>query len=491
MIVAIIVLLTISGVVTFIAAAGKNAEQTSAGQVFGGATLAVFTIMMMLAVLGWNDQSMYYGVLKAGPISSLGTLIMGLIGLLVTGGVMSNPEKYQSGIGEFFGFIIFTILGGVLMVSTNNLIVLYIGIELSSYSTYIMVGYYRDDRFSNEAASKYFLLGAVASAFLLFGMSLVYAAATSSGIVNLNYEEIGRALAGVAGSPVSSFPLVWLGLAMMLVGFGFKLALVPFHSWTPDAYQGAPSMVAGLLSVGPKAGVVIALSSLLTSTFVIQPALLEGWKNAFMWLSILSMTVGNLQALQQTNIKRMLGYSSIAQLGYIVIGVAVGSSAGTAALILYITGYAITNIGAFLLVSSLRDAGVGEEISDYAGLVKRSPTAGILMAGFFMGLAGVPLLAGFLGKFLLFKSAVDASLVPLAIVAVLNTVPAYYYYFRVIINSVLLEPKDTRAIELNPTAVAVLSFALLGVVFLGVYPTPVLDLINSAVKTMPLFTASR
>ena len=154
-------------------------------------------------------------------------------------------------------------------------------------------------------------------------------------------------------------------------------------------------------------------------------------------------------------------------------------------------GYAITNIGAFLLVSSLRDAGVGEEISDYAGLVKRSPLAGILMAGFFMGLAGVPLLAGFLGKFLLFKSAVDASLVPLAIVAVLNTVPAYYYYFRVIINSVLLEPKDSSAIELNPTAVAVLSFALLGVVFLGVYPTPVLDLIDSAVKTMPLFTASR
>ena len=496
MIVAIIVLLTISGIVTFIAAAGKNAEQPNSGQVFGGATLAVFTIMIMLAVLGWNENTEYYGVLKGGALTSLGTVIMGMIGLLVTGGVMANPDKYRAGVGEFFGFIIFTIFGGVLMVSTSNLIVLYLGIELSSYSTYIMVGYYRDDRYSNEAASKYFLLGAVASAFLLFGMSLVYAAAASSGtgvgaLTGLNYDLVGVALNGAFASGVSSYPLVWLGLAAMLVGFGFKLALVPFHSWTPDAYQGAPSMVAALLSVGPKAGVVIALSSLLTSSFATQPALLEGWKNAFMWLSILSMTIGNLQALQQTNVKRMLGYSSIAQLGYIVIGVAVGSSAGTSALILYVTGYAITNIGAFMLIASLRDAGVGEEISDYAGLVKRSPLAGILMAGFFMGLAGVPLLAGFLGKFLLFKSAVDASLVPLAIIAVLNTVPAYYYYFRVIINTILLEPKDTRAVELNPTAVAVLSFALMGVVFLGIYPTPVLDLINTAVKTMPLFAASR
>jgi NADH:ubiquinone oxidoreductase subunit 2 (subunit N) len=499
MLFATLIFLTVSGIIVFIAASGSNAARPGYGAVFGGVSLTVFAIAGLMAVIGWNDTGTYYGVLKGGPLAALAAVILCGIGALVSAGVMTNPDKYRTGPGEFFGFVIFTVVGGILMVSSSNLLVLYLGIELSSYCTYILVGYYRDDRYSNEAASKYFMLGAVASAFLLFGMSFVYGgsgvnlvgtpAGGPQGVQpgSLEYGVIGSQLAAQFQSGAIN-NLIWPGLAMILVGFGFKLALVPFHSWTPDAYQGAPTMVAALVSSAPKVAFIIALSSLLTTAFGVPPVA-SAWQNALIWLAILSMTIGNLQALQQRNIKRLLGYSSIAQLGYIAIGVAAGTSAGIAALILYIIGYAITNIGAFTTISALREAGIGEEVEDYAGLVRRSPMAAVLLTGFFMSLAGVPLLAGFLGKVLVFKSAVDVGLIVLAIVAVLNTVVAYFYYFRVIIQATLAEPRDPRPIELNPTALVVLSVALVVVVLLGVYPTPVLNAINAAVEVLPKIAA--
>ncbi len=485
MIFAALVFLTISGMALFIAATFKGAEEKGAGQIFGGASLAVYGIAALFAAMAWNDTTLHYGVIKSGGLASLGTIIMCGIGALTVAGAMANPEKYKAGVGEFFGFIAFVVLGGAIMVSTNHLLVLLLGIELSSYATYILVGYYRDDRFSNEAASKYFLLGAVASGFLIFGMSLVYA---SVAFVNgsLSYADIGSTLAGLVGQTTGLPALIYPGLAMLLVGFGFKLALAPFHSWTPDAYQGAPTMVAAILSVGPKAAVVIALSSLLGTAFPINE-LSVAWKNAIAVLAILSMTLGNLMALQQTNIKRLLGFSSIAQLGYVVIGVATGTLEGTSAVILYVVGYAITNIGAFTLVATLREAGVGENIEDIAGLVKRNPFAAVMLTGFFMGLAGVPLLAGFLGKLLLFKSAIDGSMLALAIIAALNVVPSYYYYFRIIISAIFSEPKDSSTFELNPTATTALAFALGGVVLLGIFPTPLLTIITEAVRVLPLF----
>jgi NADH-quinone oxidoreductase subunit N len=485
MLIAILAFLTISGIITFLAASSHRAENETSGGIFGGITLAVFAITAVLAVLSWTDTSTPYGVLRAGPLAAVGSIIMAGIGLLVTAGVMANPEKYKTGVGEFFGLVIFTVLGGIVMLSSSNLIVLYLGIELSSYSTYILVGYYRDDRFSNEAAAKYFLLGAVASAFLLFGMSLIYGGAGAGGAASsLDYAGIAQTLGAQAATNTIN-PLVWPGLAFLLVGFGFKLALAPFHSWTPDAYQGAPTMVAALLSVGPKAATVIALVSLLQTAFA-APQVLIAWQTALTWLAMISMTVGNLGALQQKNVKRMLGYSSIAQLGYVIMGVVASSSAGTASLILYMAGYALTNIGAFTVVASLRDAGVGEEIEDYAGLIKRSPITAILLVGFFMSLAGVPLFAGFLGKLLVFKSAVDAGLITLTIVAVLNTVIAYYYYFRVIIQATLMEPKTatSSSFELNPNATLALAVALAGVIFLGVFPTGAYNAFETAAKTL-------
>ena len=484
-----LVFLMISAMAMFIAATFESAEKNGAGSIFGGISLAVYGITALLAAAAWNDTTLHYGVIKSGGIASLGTIIMCGIGALTVAGAMANPEKYKAGVGEFFGFIAFVVLGGAIMVSTNNMLVLLLGIEISSYATYILVGYYRDDRFSNEAASKYFLLGAVASGFLIFGMSLVYASVAfnnPNADILFSYPGIAAALQGTAGGTAGMPALIYPAIAMLLVGFGFKLALAPFHSWTPDAYQGAPTMVAAILSVGPKAAVVIALSTLLTTAFP-NPELSVAWKNAIAVLAILSMTIGNLMALQQTNLKRLLGFSSIAQLGYVVIGVAVGSFEGTSAVILYMVGYAITNIGAFTIIAALREAGVGENIEDIGGLVKRNPFAAVMLAGFFMGLAGVPLFAGFLGKLLLFKSAVDVGMVALAIIAALNVVPGYFYYFRVIISAVFSEPKDARTFELNPTAMTALALAMGGVVLLGVFPTPLLNAINDAVKVLPLF----
>ncbi|HWG85160.1 MAG TPA: NADH-quinone oxidoreductase subunit N [Deinococcales bacterium] len=492
MLLATIILLTAVATIVMIYGAAATPEKSGDGSVAAAIAMAVFAATALMGVLGWNDTGDVFGALRNGPIASLGVIILSVIGLLVTAGAAAHPAKYRAGPGEFFGFVIFTVLGGILMVASSNLLVLYLGIELSSYSTYILVGYYRDDRYSNEAASKYFLLGAVASALLLFGIALTYAGTvvgaggTLQAAGSLDYTGIAQRLQYVTaqlGQPLN--PLIWPGLALILAGFGFKLALVPFHSWTPDAYQGAPSMVAALLSVGPKAASIIALASVLTNAFN-TPQLVDAWRLALIWLAILSMTIGNLQAMNQTNVKRLLGYSSIAQLGYILIGVAVAAQAGFTALIFYVAGYALTNIGAFTTISALRDAGVGEEIEDYAGLVHRSPAAAVLLGGFFMSLAGVPLLAGFLGKLLVFKSAVDAGLIALVIVAVINTVFAYYYYFRVIVQAFLAEPRATTPVSLNPTAVTALTVALAGVLLLGIYPTGVLGFIESAVKTLPV-----
>ncbi len=440
-----------------------------------GGGLGVAVLALMFFALSYEQPGVLLGMYQLGGLSAIGGMILSLIAALTILGVMANPHKYRAGLSEIYALILFTALGGTLMIGANNLLLLYIGIELSSYSTYILVGYYRDERYSTEAATKYFVLGALASALLLYGISLLFGAGGG-----LYYDQIAATLAAADTLPA----LLWPGLALLLAGFGFKLALVPFHAWTPDAYQGAPTMAAALLSVGPKAGAVIALGNLLTQALGLE-AISGVWQQALIWLAVLTMTVGNLQALNQRNLKRLLGYSSVAQLGTIIVGLAAGTLAGFQAVILYALGYAFTNIGAFTSIAALRDAGVGEEVDDYAGLGKRQPQAALLFTLFLLSLAGVPLLAGFAGKLFVFKSAVDAGLIVLATIAVLNTVIAYFYYFRVIVK-MWLQPAADEAQPVNVNAIAMTALALgvIGVLVIGTFPGPFLEAIATALEPL-------
>jgi NADH-quinone oxidoreductase subunit N len=438
-----------------------------------GIALGTAVVAFMLFALSYPHDWVLLGMLRTGGLASLGGMIMTLIVALTALGALANPGRYRTGISEFYAFLLYTGLGGVLMTGANNILLLYVALELSAYSTYVLTGYYRDDRYSTEAAGKYFVLGALSSALLLYGLSFVFGA--GGGIY---YDEIARTLA--LGVPA----LFWPGMALVLVGVGFKLALVPFHAWTPDAYQGAPTMVAALLSVGPKAAVVIAFGSFFTLVLD-MPDVARVWQGAFLWLAILTMTVGNLQALRQTNLKRLLGYSSVAQLGTITVGLAAGTVEGFGAVLFYAVAYVFSNIGAFTSIGVLRDAGVRETLTAYEGLGRRAPQAAFLFTIFLLSLAGVPLLAGFTAKLFVFKSAVDAGLITLALIAVLNTVLAYVYYFRVIITMWLTEPDEAQVdLPVGQVGVTALAVCMLGVFLLGMLPGATLDFIAGALEPL-------
>ncbi len=441
--------------------------------------LSASILAMMFFAVSFTQQGTLLGMMQVGGIPALGGFLMSAIAALTILGIMAHPDKYPAGPSELYAFVLYTALGGTLMIGSNNLLLLYIGIELSSYSTYILVGYYRDKRSSTEAATKYFVLGAVASALLLYGMSLLFAASNA-----IYYDQIALSLA-------ASVPLVfWPGLALILVGFGFKLALVPFHAWTPDAYQGAPAMVAALLSVGPKAAAVIALGALLSITLN-QESVVPVWQSALVWLAMITMTVGNLQAMNQNNIQRLLGYSSVAQIGTIIVGLAAASYAGYQAVILYAIAYAITNIGAFTTIDLLKNAGVRESVDAYAGLGKRHPQSALMLSIFLMSLAGVPLMAGFAAKLFVFKSAVDANLLWLAGVALLNTVIAYFYYFRIIVKMWLYPAESEDRLTVQPIGLAALALAVIGILLIGVFPTLVLDVIAAGLEPVQMLLVSR
>jgi len=439
-----------------------------------GASLALTAFGIVRLLDGTDLPYQVFGVLEANLFSMTAMALLLTIALLVSLGARANAKGYPAGPGELYAFIACVTLGGAMVVTANNLLVLYLGIELASYATYIMVGYYRTDRTSAEAAAKYFVLGAFSSALLVYGLSLLYGALGA-----IDYATMAQAFQADAASP-----LLWPGLALVLTGFAFKLALVPFHAWTPDAYQGAPSMVAALLSVGPKSAAAVGLAVLLSTVFV-GGQFEELWQRVLIVLAVLTMTVGNLQALPQTNVKRLLGYSSIAQLGNIVVGIAVATTFGFAAVLLYAIAYAFTNIAAFTAVSALRDAGVEEEISSYNGLGQRAPAASLMLTIALLSLAGIPATAGFAGKLFVFTSAVQADLVWLAVVGFANAALSFVYYAKVI-NAMWLRPGPEGA---GPVPVRALSHATLGlctagIFIIGLYAGPVLELLQQAAATL-------
>ncbi len=361
--------------------------------------------------------------------------------------LLSRPYLERAGLdhGEFYSLIVFATVGMMVMASARDLMVLFLGLELMSLSLYVLAGYVRRDPKSNEASLKYFLLGAFATGFLLYGISLVYGA---SGTTNL--AEILDKF-----SSISANPLLWIGSALILIGLSFKISAFPFHMWVPDVYEGSPTTVSGFMSTGSKAAAFSAL--VLVFSYSVHP----NWQlqQVIAYLAALTMVLGNLVALVQQNIKRMLAYSSIAHAGYALVGIASANSLGRTGVLYYMLAYTFMQIGAFGVVSVLeRRDGKYLKVSDYEGLAKSHPFIAALMALFMFSLAGLPPFAGFFGKYYLFASAVTANLTWLAIVGVLASVVSVYFYVNVVVN-MYFKDESSVADETAPGSPVIISRA--------------------------------
>jgi proton-translocating NADH-quinone oxidoreductase chain N len=380
---------------------------------------------------------------------------------------------------EFYSLLFFVTLSIVLVAGATDLLMIYLSIEFLSLTSYVLTGYLRDDQRSNEAAIKYFLYGSITSAVMLYGMSLLYGA---TGTTNL--AQIAAVLQTPAGSSARglAFPLI----VLLMAGFGFKIALVPFHQWAPDAYEGAPTPVTAFLSVGPKAA---GFAALLRVLLIALPTFQVDWVAILAGLSILTMTLGNLVAIVQRNIKRMLAYSSIAQAGYIIIGlvaIAPDGRSGVNGLLLYILAYLFTNLGAFVAVIAFGNATGSELIEDFAGLIRRQPLVAGAMVVFLLSLAGIPPTAGFVGKFFVFAAAIRMQFFALAAIGVVNSVISVYYYANIIRTMFFLAPKDDRPVHLSSVLSLAIIVSLAMVFIIGLYPQPFIDLATRSASLLTL-----
>jgi NADH-quinone oxidoreductase subunit N len=373
--------------------------------------------------------------------------------------------------GEFYGLILFATLGMMLMASAVDLLILYIGLETMSISIYILAGFLKKERRSNEAALKYLLMGGFSSAVILYGIVMLYGLTGALGLKDI-------ALALTADKLTN--PALILAMVMLAAGFGFKIAAVPFHMYIPDVYEGAPTPVAALLSAASE---IAGLAILLRVFLVAIPGLQVRWALLFYVLSLLTMTVGNVVAIAQSNIKRMLAYSSIAHIGYLLIGVVAGRELGISATLLYTLVYALMTLGAFAMVILLCVGEVkGERIDDFTGLAQRSPMAAAVMLIFLLSLAGVPPTAGFVGKLYLFGAAIERGYVWLAVIAVVNSAISLFYYMKVAMAMYMRDvpPAGLALSPSRPLRVA-LFVAVAGTLAIGIYPGPFLDLARASV----------
>jgi NADH-quinone oxidoreductase subunit N len=363
-------------------------------------------------------------------------------------------------------------LGMMFMAAGSDLVTIFIGLETMAIAFYVLAGFLKPSHRSNEAAVKYFLLGTFSLGLLLYGMSILYGL---SGTTNLH---------DIAGILASQGRSRWVVLAVILVaaGVGFKIAAVPFHMWAPDVYEGAPTPITAFLSVGSKA----ASFAMLLRIFVQGlPSLNADWRLLFYVLSVMTMTVGNIAALTQSNIKRMLAYSSVAHAGYLLIGVVAGTERGVTAMLVYLFIYAFMQLGAFAVVTMLRrqDA-IGDELKDLSGLFVRSPVAALAMLVFMLSLGGIPPTAGFMGKFYLFGAAIEAGYVWLAVIGVLNSAISLYYYVRVVVFMWIKTETIGSPAVVNPALAVALTLALAGTLWFGVYPRALFDFADASARTL-------
>jgi len=386
---------------------------------------------------------------------------------------MRYLEVEQARPGEYYFLVLCATLGMMFMAAGVDLVTLFIGLETMAVSFYVLTGFLRPDRRSNEAAVKYFVLGAFSLGILLYGMSIVYGLTGSTRL-----RDIAMALTAAPASPG-----LRLAVILLVAGMAFKIAAVPFHMWAPDVYEGAPTPIAAFLSVGSKAA---SFAMLLRIFLEGLPVVSADWRALFYTLAVLTMTVGNVAALTQSNVKRMLAYSSIAHAGYLLIGVVAGTPRGITAMLVYLAVYAFMQLGAFGIVVMLRRKDVvGDELKDLSGLRFRAPWAAFAMLVLMLSLGGIPPTAGFMGKFWLFSAAIESGYVWLAVIGVLNSAVSLYYYFRVVVFMYLKEEEvPASPLAPSPALMTALAVTVAATILLGVYPAPLFEFARASAATL-------
>jgi NADH-quinone oxidoreductase subunit N len=432
------------------------------------AYLSIAGLVATLGILAWFDIGGLSGELFGNMfvVDRLALffkmLIVGATVLIVLVSI-DYVHRFTFFKGEYYFLVVMSALGMMFMASANDLLSLFITLEFSTFGFYVLVAYLRDDVASNEAGLKFFILGVFAAALLAYGISLVYG-------------ETGKLVFSDMANATATPGLV-IGFMLIFAALGFKIGAVPFHSWIPDTYHGAPTPVTAFLSIAPK---VAAFAILLRMFFVALATFKPTWVLLLVIASILSMTYGNIVAIAQQNIKRLLAYSGIAQIGNVLIGLAAGTKMGSDAILFYLLTYLFANLGAFAVVIAVSNLIGSDEIDDYNGLNRRSPFLAFAMLVFLLSLAGVPPLAGFIGKLYIFVAAINEGLYTLITVGLINIVISLYYYLVVVKKMYINEPHDPTPLTISSPLRAVLYVGLAGTLIIGIYPQPFIDWVVAA-----------
>ena len=468
------IIITSSAVITLLLAAFGRRE--SVGALTGAVALTGAGLAMIFTCTLWDGSASIFNNLYT--IDNFGTFFKGLaliVSLLVTLLSLRYVEREEIVKGEYYSLLLFGVLGMMIMVSSTHFITIFIGLEVMSIAIYVLCGLLSGNPRSVEASLKYFLLGAFATAFLLYGMALIYATTGS-----LDIREIADY---VASGNFKQTPMFMIGLAMLIVGFGFKTASVPFHMWTPDVYQGAPTSITAYMATGVKAAAFGAFLRVFYTAFL--PFIGE-WSGILWLIAVATMTLGNITALVQDDVKRMLAYSSIAHAGYILIAFVIGDQFSSSGILFYVLVYTFMNIGAFTVVILLGQKDrENTGIESYAGLAGRHPLIALSMAIFLLSLAGMPPLAGFMGKFYILSAAIKAKYYWLAVIGVLNSVVAVYYYLRVIMAMYFREPSgELQRPDFSPAYSIVIVISVWALFHMGLFPR---DFLLIARKSIGIF----
>ncbi len=450
--------------------------------------LAVISIIGLVVAAGFTMsmrgtfEGIFFGMLAVDGFALFFKLLFFGIAALVILSSTDYVSKFSRFQGEYYALVLLSTLGMTLMAAGKDLISLYVALELASISLYVLAGFLKDNK-STESAIKYLLLGAISSAVLLYGMALVFG---TTGETQL--DKIAAAVQGISPGAVSASPALIVGIVLMIAGFGFKIAAVPFHMWVPDVYEGAPTPITGFLSVGSKAAGFAIILRVFYSAFGMPDWLSTNWGLVFAVLAAIGMFVGNLTALPQTNIKRMLGYSSIAQAGYLMVGLAtmgVSSAAtltGQSGVMFFLAAYSLTNLGAFAAIIAITNKLNSDLIQDFSGMIKRAPLLTLALSLCLISLIGMPPAVGFMAKFYIFRGAVESGLLWLVLIAVLNSVISAYYYLRVVKVMWFGEPASDEKVPSSPALRLALAIACAGVLVLGIIPGYIITLAESAAR---------